>query len=89
MDDYMELVRYLESQALYRLVDVVKYRGGRRYIFKTSIRDGEVYIHLVFYKDRAYLELWPQSFAIPMATYDLGKQSLSMPLAIVNILRRT
>ncbi|MGC8582898.1 MAG: hypothetical protein ACP5KY_03735 [Thermoproteus sp.] len=89
MNDYMELVRYLESQEFYRLVDVIKYRGGRRYIFKTSIRDGEVYIHLVFYKDRAYLELWPQSFAIPMATYDLGKQSLSTPLALVNILRRT
>ncbi len=85
----MELVRYLESQEFYKLVDVVKYRDGRRYIFKTSIRDGEMYIHLVFYKDKAYLEIWPQSFAIPMAVYDLDKHALFTPLALVNILRRT
>lgn len=85
----MELVRYLESQELYRLVDVVKYRDGRRYIFKTSIKDGEMYIHLVFHKDKAYLELWPQSFAIPLAVYDLGKYAVFTPLAIVNILRKT
>lgn len=85
----MELVRYLESQELYKLVEVVKYQHGRRYIFKTSIRDGEMYIHLVFYKDKAYLELWPQSFAIPLAVYDLGEHVVFTPLAIINILRKT
>ncbi|MEL9990970.1 MAG: hypothetical protein QXP98_09790 [Thermoproteus sp.] len=89
MEDHIEVVRYLESQEFYRLVDVIKYRDGRRYIFKTAIRDGEVYVHLVLYRDRAYLELWPQSFAIPMAVYDLGKEPISTPLAIINLLRKT
>ncbi|WP_167828112.1 hypothetical protein [Thermoproteus tenax] len=89
MEELVEIVRYLESQESYRLIDVIKYRNGRRYIFKVSIRDGEIYIHLISHRGRAYLELWLQSFAVPLAVYDLNKDSLSIPISVVELLKRS
>lgn len=88
MDELVELVRLLESQESYKLIDVIKYENGRRYIFRSPIRDGEIYIHIVIHKGKLYLELWPQSFAIPMAVYDLRKYPASLPLAVIDLLRR-
>nr|KJR73579.1 MAG: hypothetical protein TU35_05110 [Thermoproteus sp. AZ2] len=88
MDELAALVRAIESQESYKLVDIIKYENGRRYIFKSPMKDGEIYIHLVFHRGKLYLEIWPRSFAMPMAVYDLRKYPAALPLAVVDLLRR-
>jgi len=52
------LIRELEKEPVYELVEVLRFERGRRYVYRLSAGDREYFVHIVTLRETVYVEFW-------------------------------
>lgn len=66
--DAVDVIRQLEGQAAYRLQEVLRFGGGRRYIYRLLGERGYL-VHVVVFRGETYVEFWHDNFAAPLLVF--------------------
>lgn len=84
--DAVEVIRQLERQPAYRLLEVLRFGGGRRYIYRLT-GDREYLVHVVVFRGETYVEFWHDNFAVPLLVFKVvGGEELNRLLLLLRTL---
>ncbi|GEM_PF-929938 len=81
------LIRELEKEPVYELVEVLRFERGRRYVYKLSAGDKEYFVHVVTLREAVYVEFWHPGYAVPLLVFRVASgEELSRILILLRSL---
>lgn len=81
------LIRELEKEPVYELVEVLRFERGRRYVYRLSAGDREYFVHIVTLREAVYVEFWHPGYAVPLLVFRIAsEEELSRILVLLRSL---
>jgi hypothetical protein len=81
------LIRELEKEPAYELVEVLRFERGRRYIYRLAVGEREYFVHVVTLRESAYVEFWHPGYAVPILVFHVSSgEELSRVLILLRSL---
>lgn len=76
------LIREFERD-YYELVDIMRFERGRRYVYRASVGDRSLYIHVVVVGDSTYVEFWHPNFAVPLLVFRVSNRDELVRISVL------
>ncbi len=81
------LIRELEKELVYELVEVLRFERGRRYVYKLFAGNKEYFVHVVTLREAVYVEFWHPGYAVPLLVFRVASgEELSRILILLRSL---